>query len=72
MLSGKRFQLRKPTIAIETTDSGRGAVMVDSGDVVKVISGPRPGDQMLEVLWNGRVVVMFAIDVQSRGEEVPD
>ena len=68
MLTGKRFKLVKPTLAIDVIDGKRCAITIPAEATIKVISGPSGhGDQMLHVLWEGRTVVMFAVDVQERG-----
>jgi hypothetical protein len=71
MLSGKRFRLKAETIAIETNGDKRIAIHVPAGSVVTVESGPRPDDRrVLDILWEGRKIVMFADDIQKRGEPV--
>jgi hypothetical protein len=65
MLTGKRFKLETPTMAVEIVDGKRVAVTVSAGETIKVVSGPRHGDRMMDVLWNGRVVMMFAVDVHD-------
>ena len=35
-------------------------------------AGPTDGDEMVDVLWEGRMVVMFAIDLNVRGAEITD
>ena len=70
MLTGKRFKLEISTMAVESVDGKRVAVTVPAGETIKVVSGPRHGDRMMDVLWDGRVVMMFAVDVEERGTEV--
>jgi hypothetical protein len=71
MLSGKRFRLKAETIAIETNGDKRIAIHVPAGSVVTVESGPRPDDRrMLDIRWEGRKILMFADDIQKRGEPV--
>jgi hypothetical protein len=71
MLSGKRFRLKRATISIETTIEDRLMVMVPTGAVVTVLSGPRPDDmRMVDILWDKRTLVMFAGDILERGEEI--
>jgi hypothetical protein len=68
MLTGKRFRLTWDTLAIESVDEKRIAITVPMGEIVEVIRGPRPDDtRMIEVRWNGKVLVMFAEDVEGRG-----
>ena len=71
MLSGKRFRLTWDTLGIESVDEKRIAVTVPAGDIIEVTRGPRPDDQrMVDVRWHGKALVMFAEDVQQRGEYV--
>jgi hypothetical protein len=69
MLSGKRFRLGTFTMAVDLVDSKRVAVTIPGEAIIKVISGPRHGERMIDVLCDGRVVMMFAIDVEERGTE---
>jgi hypothetical protein len=73
VLTGKKFRLNRATIAIETTGEDRQVVMVPIGAVVLVLSGPRPDDKrMIDVRWHDQTLVMFADDIQCRGEEVTE
>jgi hypothetical protein len=70
MFTGEQFSLRTPTIAFHMIGGRRVAVTVPAGTIVKVLSGPTTGDRMIEVLFENRPMVMFAIDLQERGEEI--
>jgi hypothetical protein len=73
VLTGRRFKLQTPTLAIDGVDGKRQSSYVPAGAIIKVVSGPTSdGDRMVDVLWNGKVVTMFAIDVNVRGTEVLD
>jgi hypothetical protein len=74
MLTGKRFRLGNPTLALEMVDGKRVAVTVPTGAIIRVISGPNHDgeDRMLKVLWQGKTVTMFALDVDMRGTEITD
>jgi hypothetical protein len=73
MLTGKRFRLKEATLAIDSNGERKIAITVPVGEIVEVIRGPRPDDKrMLDVRWNGRTLVMFAEDVENRGEKIPD
>jgi hypothetical protein len=74
MLSGKRFKLGTPTMAVDTVDGKRAAVTVPvpAEATINVISSPRHGDRMMDVPWDGRVVMMFAINVEERGTAVAE
>jgi hypothetical protein len=70
MLTGKRFTLESSTMAVDTDSGKRKAVTIPASSVIKVVSLPRSGDPMVEVLWEGRVVLMFIVDVEERGTEI--
>jgi hypothetical protein len=71
MLSGKRFRLNEETIGVETWGRKRLATLVPAGSVITVASGPNPEDtRMVDVLWDGRKISMFAVDIENRGEQV--
>jgi hypothetical protein len=71
MLTGKRFRLKTATMGIHTVDNKRVAVMVPAGAIIEVTGGPRPNDmRMVDVVGDGRALVMFLEDVQNRGEAV--
>ncbi len=70
MLTGKRFRLKTSTLSIEGMNGTRTAVTLPAGAIVKVVSGPTPGDRLVDVLWEGKMVEMFAIDLHMRGIEV--
>lgn len=75
MLSGRRYRLERPTLAINGVDSTgkRLTSYVPAGAIIKVLSGPTSsGDRMVDVLWEGKNFSMFAIDVDVRGTEVLD
>jgi len=73
MLSGRRFKLETPTLAIDGVNGKRHTSYVPAGAIIKVVSGPTSaGDRMVDVLWDGKIVTMFAIDVNVRGTEVLD
>ena len=73
MLTGKRFRLERTTLAIDGVNGRRQTSYVPAGAVIKVVSGPTSaGDRMVDVLWDGKIVTMFVMDVNMRGTEVPD
>ena len=75
MLTGKQFRLERGTLAVEGVDSKDGkrrAVTVPAGAVIRVLSGPTKGDGLVSVLWEGRALGMFEVDVNVRGTEILD
>jgi hypothetical protein len=73
MLTGRRFKIANPTMALDVLDGQRVAVIIPAGATVKVVSGPTSeSDRLVDVLWDGRTVAMFAFDLTVRGTEVKD
>jgi hypothetical protein len=70
MLTGKRFTLKKSTIAVDVINGKRTAIMIPAEGIVTVLPGANKNDRTVEVLWEGRMVVMFAVDVTERGTEI--
>jgi len=72
MLTGKRFRLNMGTLAVTQSSAGRRTtVTIPPGEIVKVVSGPG-GEGLIDVLWNGQLFDMFEVDLESRGEELPE
>ena len=70
MLTGKKVKLERATLAITMVEGRRKAMAIPVGAIIKVLSGPTPGDRMVDVLWEGKTVEMFAVDVEGRGTEL--
>jgi hypothetical protein len=72
MLTGHRFRLLIETLGIETIDDDeRIAVRVPAGEIITVVSSPRPDDKrMVDVQWGDTKLVMFYEDIQNRSENV--
>jgi hypothetical protein len=70
MLTGRPLRLKVDTLAIDARSEKRIAVTVPAGAIIKVIRGPLPDTDMFEVRWNGKVLRMFAQDIQRRGVEI--
>jgi len=73
VLTGRRFRLERPTLAIDGVNGKRQSLFVPAGAVIKIVSGPTSaGDRMVDVLWDSKIVTMFAIDVNVRATEILD
>jgi len=73
MLTGKKFKLERSTVALDVVDGHRRTLAIPAGEIVEVVSGPNSQpDRMVDVLWQGRVLTMFALDVDVRGTEIPE
>jgi hypothetical protein len=71
MLTGKRYRLNAPTLAIESRVDERIAVTLLAGETIEVSRGPSYDDtRMVDIRCNGRELVMFAADLYARCEYI--
>jgi hypothetical protein len=71
MLFGRSFRLRTATLGIAVEDGKRTFVTVHPGSILKVLSDCQDlPNALVNVLIDGSVVEMFAVDIRSRGEEL--
>ena len=73
MLTGKKFRLAKCTVALDGIDSHHHRMMtIPAGETVEVVSEPTTRGRMVDVLWQGLVLTMFAYDVDAPGTEIAE
>ena len=74
MLAGKKFKLERATLAITVVEGRREELTSPVGAIIKVVSAPTiDGERMVrmvDVLWDGQTVEMFALDVSGHGTEI--
>jgi hypothetical protein len=71
VFTGKRFRLNAPTLGILSGDGERIAIQLPKDAIVEVTGGPRPEDmRMVDIVWEGKALAMFARDIRDRGEQV--
>ncbi len=69
-MAAERYRIKDPTIAM-SHDDGRGvAYTVSVGAIVELRDGPLDGDKLVEVMWNGKPVMMFTQDLRLRAERI--
>jgi len=66
MLTGRRFMLMSPTVAV---DVRRDILILPVGSILQVPSGTSAEKGMIEVTWGDRKLAMFGSDLTERGEE---
>jgi hypothetical protein len=62
-----RYRFNSPTLALLEEEGRHVARTVPAGAVVEV-DGTFERDKLVEVLWDGKRVMMFAQDLKSRAE----
>ena len=64
------YRINDPTIAMFLEHGGYVARTVASGTVVEVCNDAIDGDRLVDVMWDGREVMMFTQDLRSRAAPV--
>jgi hypothetical protein len=66
-MSVGRYRFNSPTLALLEEEGRHVARTVPAGAIVEV-EGIFESDKLVEVLWDGKRVMMFAQDLKSRAE----
>lgn len=59
-------------MAVNVGNHVNGTANLPIGAIVEVLSGPSDSDAMIDVLWDGRTVAAFSIDLNVRATEIVD
>jgi hypothetical protein len=65
-----RYRINDPTIAMFQNEGGYVARTIASGTVVDVCNEGIDGDRLVDVVWDGRNIMMFTQDLRSRAERI--
>ena len=70
VFSNKRFELIRPALALDPVVR-QGWITIPAGAVIRTLADPKTDeDQMIDVLWDGRMLAMLAIEVATGGKEL--
>jgi hypothetical protein len=64
-----KYKLHRPTIGVVNDSDKRVAITVPTEAVLEVVR-ENPTDGTVEILWDGRSISMFAVDLEARGDVV--
>jgi hypothetical protein len=59
VMRGPRFRTTTPTQAVLIQDGPNVAVTVPAGSIVEVVDGPLDSNRLMDVQWDGKIVMMF-------------
>ena len=65
-----RYRITNPTIAVFLENGHHVAHMIPGGAEITIYSQDFAADELIDVTWNGRKVMMFAQDLRSRAEAI--
>ena len=66
----ERYRITHPTIALFEEDGRHVANTVPAGAIIETDSAAFEGEKLVEVVWDGKRVMMFTQDVRKRAESV--
>ena len=71
---GGRYRVKSPILAILSIGGGtnRIAISLPVNAILKVVAGPLNGNRLMDVEWEGKVVMVFVQDLQSRAETLDE
>jgi hypothetical protein len=69
-MSAKRYRIKEPTIAMFRDEECGVARKISAGTIVEVPAGSTDHNKLVEVIWEGRQVLMFMQDLQTRAEVI--
>ena len=64
------FRITSPTIILFLEDGRHVSRMISKGELVTINSETFNVNKLVEVLWEGRAVMMFTQDLRARGEKI--
>jgi hypothetical protein len=65
-----RYRINEPTIAMFEAEGKYVARTMASGTIVEVRGDAIDGNRLVDVIWDGRNVMMFTQDLRSRAESL--
>jgi hypothetical protein len=68
----QRFRITIPIIAIVMENGLHTTLYTKAGDVVTVLRGPLDGTRLVEVQWDGRIALMFTIELREHAELISE
>jgi hypothetical protein len=68
-MRGYAFRLKIPTLAVLIEHGLQIAVTVPAGSIIELVDRPLDGDQLIDVQWGAKTVMMFTTDIRNRGEK---
>ena len=67
---GDFFRLTRNAMAIAQRDSRNTAIMIPNGAIIELLNGPFDGVRLMDVRYDGEVIMMFTNDMEHHTEIV--
>jgi hypothetical protein len=69
-MARETYRITSPALVLFQENERHVSHMIPRGAVVSFDARTFNGDKLVEVLWDGRVVLMFTQDLRLRGEKI--
>jgi hypothetical protein len=70
MQKNERFRLTRYAMAIALRDERHVAIIVPEGAIIEVLNGPFDGTRLMDVRYQGELVMMFTDDMKTHTDLV--
>jgi hypothetical protein len=68
--NGERFRLTRAAMAIAQREGRHVAIMIPDGAIIEVMNGPFDGTRLMDVKYEGEMIMMFTDDMKTHTELV--
>ena len=68
MQNGQRLRLTRSAMAIAEREGRHVAIMIPQGATIEVIGGPFNGTRLMDVNYDGEMILMFTDDMKTHTE----
>jgi hypothetical protein len=72
MQNGERLRLTRWAMAIALRDERHTAIMIPDGAIIELINGPFDGTRLMDVRYEGEMIMMFTDDMKTHTEPLTD
>jgi hypothetical protein len=72
MMRGQRFKINQALDAIDPVEKGAHILHIPKGSVVTIVAGPVDNDRLIDISWDGHVLMIFMRDLLERAERIAD
>jgi hypothetical protein len=70
MQNGECFRLTRSAMAIALREERHTAIMIREGAIIEVMNGPFDGARLMDVRYEGEMILMFTDDMKTHTEPV--
>jgi hypothetical protein len=70
MQNGECFRLTRAAMAIAQREERHVAIMIPEGAIIELMNGPFDGTRLMDVRYEGEMIMMFTDDMSTHTEPV--